>query len=108
MYPLHSQVSPTKGKNIRSGYPTPAFSGAQKRVELLRAPCILRDPQCEAQGQNEKWLPHPCLLEGQKRAQLLRNSYIAESRPRQAEGRNQKWLRHPYLLGGAEEGGIAT
>ena len=27
--------SPTKGNKIRSGYLTPAFSGAQKRTEML-------------------------------------------------------------------------
>ena len=36
---------------IRSGYLTFAFSGAQKRAELLRNPCILGDPQCQARGQ---------------------------------------------------------
>ena len=30
---------------IRSGYLTRAFMEAQKRAELLRNPCILRDPQ---------------------------------------------------------------
>ena len=34
----------TKGDKIRSGCLTPAFSGAQKRAEVLRHPCILGDP----------------------------------------------------------------
>ena len=34
-----------KGDKIRSGYVTPAFSGAQKRADLLRHPCILGGPQ---------------------------------------------------------------
>ena len=51
-----------RGEKIRSGYLTPAFAGAQKRAELLRNPCILGDPQRQARGQNQKWLPHPCLL----------------------------------------------
>ena len=47
MAPLHSRGFPTAsaGSKIRSGYLTPAFSGAQKRVEMLRHPCILRGPQ---------------------------------------------------------------
>ena len=37
--------SPTKGNKIRSGCLTPAFSGAQKRAEMLHHPCILRSPR---------------------------------------------------------------
>ena len=37
--------SPTKGNKIRSGCLTPAFSGAQKRVEMLCHPCILGVPE---------------------------------------------------------------
>ena len=33
-----------RGEKIRSDYLTLAFSGAQKRAELLRNPCILGDP----------------------------------------------------------------
>ena len=39
---------------ITSGYLTPAFSGAQKRAELLRNSCILGGPQCQARGQKQK------------------------------------------------------
>ena len=52
---------------MRSSYLTPAFSGAQKRAELLCNPCILGGPQYQARGQNQKkWLPHPYLLGGSK------------------------------------------
>ena len=65
--------SPTKENKIRSGCLTHAFSGAQKRAEMVRDPCILGDPQRQMQKaksevvpnkgeQNQKWLPHPCLL----------------------------------------------
>ena len=54
----------TKRDELRSGCLTPAFSGAQKRVELLCNPCVLGGPQ--QMGKNEKWLPHPCLLRGPK------------------------------------------
>ena len=69
--------SPTKGNKIKTGYLTPAFSGAQKRAEMLCYPCIHGDPQRQARGtksevvpnkgeQNQKWLPQPCLLGGPK------------------------------------------
>ena len=37
--------SPTKGKIIKSGYLTTAFSGAQRRPEMLRHACILGMPK---------------------------------------------------------------
>ena len=72
--PLHSRGFPTPsaGSKIRSGYLTPAFSGAQKRVERLRHSCILRIPN--KGEQNQKWLPHPCLLGGPKRGRKLRGT----------------------------------
>ena len=36
-----------RGEKFRSGYLTPAFSGAQKRAEVLRNPCILEVPNRE-------------------------------------------------------------
>ena len=32
-----------------------AFSGAQKRAEVLCHPCILGGPQRQARGKNQKW-----------------------------------------------------
>ena len=61
MTPTFSGVD-REGDKIRSGYPTPAFSGAKTKEELLRNRYILGDPQ--QRGQNQKWLPHPCLLKG--------------------------------------------
>ena len=44
--PAFSRVPNAKrGDKIRSGYLTPAFSGAHKWAELLRNPCILKGPQ---------------------------------------------------------------
>ena len=40
-----------RGDEIRTGYLTPAFLGAQKRAEVLRKPCILRVPKA---NQGEK------------------------------------------------------
>ena len=50
--PLHSRRSPTPsaGNKIRKGCLTLAFSGAQKRAEMLRHPCILGGPQRQARG----------------------------------------------------------
>ena len=55
----------TKGDKIRKGYLKPAFSGAQKRAEVLCQPCILGGSP-NTRGQKQNWLPHPCLLGGPK------------------------------------------
>ena len=55
-----------RGDKIRSGCLTPAFPGAQKRVELLATQAFSGGWQRQARGQNHKWLPHPCLLGGPK------------------------------------------
>ena len=58
--PAFSGVPNTKrGEKIRMGCITSAFSGAQKRAELLRNPCNLGGSQLQARGENQKWLPHP-------------------------------------------------
>ena len=55
-----------RGEKIRSGYLTLAFSGAQKRAEVLHNLCILGGPQRQARGENQNWLPHFRLLGGPK------------------------------------------
>ena len=71
MSPAFSGIPNAKRQvKIRSGYPTSAFSGAQKWAEVLPTPCILGDPQRQARGENQKWLPHPCLLGGPKEGRI--------------------------------------
>ena len=98
--------SPTMGDKIRSGCPTLAFSGAQKRAEMLCHPCILGDPQTKgdkirsgsltpAFSGAHKWvemLCHPCIL----------------GDPQKKGGQNQKWVPHPCLLASPKKGGNAT
>ena len=55
---------PNKGDNITSGYLSPTFSKAQKKAEMLRNPCILASIQ--QKGPNQNWLPHPCHFGGPK------------------------------------------
>ena len=50
--PAFSGVPKQRGDKIRSGCLTPTFSGAQKRGEVLRHPCVLGAPQ--ARGHNQK------------------------------------------------------
>ena len=57
--------SPTKGNKIRSGSLTPTFSGAQRRAEMLRHPCLLSVPEHgfkkgphRANGKQWKKAPH--------------------------------------------------
>ena len=45
---------PKQGDKSRTGYLTPAFSGAQKWAELLWDACVLGGP--ETRGQKQKWL----------------------------------------------------
>ena len=65
--PLPSQGSPTPSarSKIRSGYVTRAFSGAQKRAEMLHHPCILGGPQQRAAKSEMAASPLPS--RGQKR-----------------------------------------
>ena len=61
--PAFSGVTKAKhGEEIRTGCLILAFSGAQKRAELLRNTYILGGPQRQARGKNQKWPCHPCLL----------------------------------------------
>ena len=46
----NSQRVPNKENKMRNGSLTPAFLGAQERVEMLHHPCILRDPQRQPRG----------------------------------------------------------
>ena len=127
----NQQWSQTKGNKIRIGCLTRAFSGAQKRAEMLRYPCILGDPQRQPRGakissgpnkgkQNEKWLPHPCLLVGPKEGgNATPPLHSRGSTTPRAGGKKtivvpnkgkqfKKWLPHPCLLRGQKLGGNAT
>ena len=98
--------SPTKGNKVTSGCLTLAFSGAQKRAEMLRHPCILGDPQTTGEkirrgtltldfSGAHKWakmLCHPCILKD----------------PQNKGGQNLKRVPHPCLLGSPKKGGNAT
>ena len=56
-FPVKIPQSQTKGEKIRSGYLTRAFSGAQKRAQMLRNTYILGGPQHKVRRENPKWLP---------------------------------------------------
>ena len=72
--PAFSGVPDAKrADKIRIGHLTRAFSGAQKRAELLRNPCILGSPLRQGRGENQNWPPHTCLLRGPKRG---RDRYV--------------------------------
>ena len=99
--------SRTKGNKIRSGCLTPAFSGAQKRAEMLRHPCILRRPQ--ERGRKSEVATSPLPSRGPERGQqcyVTRAFYRVRNAERGEE--NQKWLPHPCLLGGPKGGKNAT
>ena len=129
---------PRRRDKIRIGSLTPAFSGARKRVEWLRNPCVLEGAQ--KKGQNQNWPPHPSFLGAQMRAEWLRNPCVLGGSHKSGQNRNwpphptflevqkraqwrrnsyilkspQKmkqnvnWPSHPCLPGGPKEGGMAT
>ena len=98
-------VVPRQGNKIRSGWLTPIFSGAHKRAEVLRNPCILADPQTKGTKSEVAASPVPSrgLTRGQKCYVTPAFSGVPSKR-----GQNQKWLPHPYLLGGPQVGTSAT
>ena len=109
--PLHSRGSPTPsaGSKIRSGYLTLAFSGAQKRVEMLRNQYLLGGPKSQAQGAKSEVAAPPLPSWGPKRGRkcYVTPAFSGVSNAKRGE-QNQKWLPHPCLLGGPKEGGNAT
>ena len=130
--PFHSQGSPTPsaGNKIRSGCLTSAFSGAQKRAEMLRHPCMLGGPRSQARGTKSEVATSPLLSRGsptpsagnKSRSGCLtlpsrgpkkrRKCYVTlafAGVPNTKRGeQNRKWLPHPCLLGGPIKGGNAT
>ena len=119
--------SPTTENKIRSGCLTFAFSGAHKRAEMLRNPCILGNLQRQARGtkpevvpnkqeQNQKWLPHPCLPGGPKEGENATSALHSRGSPTKrikiqrgchtlAFSEAQKraeMLCHPCILGGPQ------
>ena len=74
--PPYARGSPTPsaGSKIRRGCRTLAFSGAQKRAEMLRNPCILGGSQRQARGAKSELGTSPLPSRGPKRG---RKCYIA-------------------------------
>ena len=99
-------------KEIRIGCLTSAFSGAQKRAEMLRHTCILGDPQRQVPGENkryQKWLPpRLAFSRAQKRNCYVTPAFSGVPMPSTGRKRNQNWLPHRCLLGGPQEGKNAT
>ena len=94
--PLHSRGSQTKGTKIRSGYLTPAFSGAQKRAEMLCHPFILVDPKPRGTKSDVATSPLPSW--GHKRGCKCYGTSASSGINNKGE-QNEKWLPHPCLLG---------
>ena len=96
------KCSPTKGSKSRSGCLTPTFSGAQKRAEVLRHPCVLGGP---LQKGRETKVAHAGLLEkipwwGSLMAVLNKKKLVLKDHPAspgqwkkapQSGGQDQKW-----------------
>ena len=103
--PLHSRGSPTPSarSKVNSDCLTSTFSGAQKREEMLRHPCILRGPQHQARGAKSEVAASSLLSRRPKRGRkcyvTLAFSGVPNAKRRE---QNQKWLPHPYFVRGQE------
>ena len=110
--PLRSGGTSTKGNKIRSDYLTYAFSGAQKRAEMLRHPCILVDAQrrCPTPSLGSKirsgFLTF-ALRGAQKRAEMLCQPCILGD-PQRPPGGNCEMAASPLSSQGPKEGRNAT
>ena len=87
--PLHPRGSPTPsaGSIIRSGDLIPAFSGGQKRAEMICHACILRGPQRQARGTKSDMVASAlACLEAKKKVETVRLRCILGRPQRQARG----------------------
>ena len=134
-HPAFSGV-PKQGDKIKSGYLTPAFSGAHIRAEVLRDPCVLSGSP--SKGTKSKVATSPLPSRGPTKG---RTCYVAPAFsgvPKQGDKiksgdltlafsgaqmraevlcnycvlacphQGQKWPPHPCLLWGPHKGGSAT
>ena len=103
---------PNKGEQNQKCCLTPPFSTAQNRVEVLRHPCILGDPQQRGTKSEVATSPLPCRgpesglkcyvsralsgisNKGEQNENWLPHSYLLEGRKR------AEVLHYPYILGG--------
>ena len=113
---LASRGSRTKGNQIRPGYLTLVFSGAQKRVEMLRQPCILGDPHKRRTKSELATLCLPSRSDRRGRKCYITPAFSGVPNAKRGE-QKQKWLphlpsrgpkrgreilRHPCILGGPQ------
>jgi hypothetical protein len=105
--PLHSRRSPTlsAGNKIRSGYLTHAFSGAQKRAEMLRHLCIMRGPTTPSAGNKiRSGYLTPTFSGAQKRAEMLHHPCILGGPQCQERGTISEVAFWPVPSRGPERG----
>ena len=102
--PAFSGVPKAKrGDKIRRGHLTCAFSGAQKRAELLRNPCILRGPLRQARGKIQEFATSPVPSPGSKTGQ---NCYVTPAFSRVPDAKHADKNRIGHLtcaLSGAQK-----
>ena len=118
--PLHSRSSPTKEKEIRSGCLTLAFTGAQKRVEMLHHPCILGAPQ--QRGTKSEVASSPLRSPGPKRGLNATSPLHSQGSPTKGNKirsgfltpafwggqKRAEMLHHPYILGDPQQRGTKS
>ena len=92
-----------RGEKIRSGYLNRAFSGAKKRAEVVRNPCMLGGPQRQAPGEIRNGLPHPC-LRGPEKGGSATQPVHARGSPTPSVGRKSEVATSSMTSGGPRRG----
>ena len=82
----------------------PAFSGAHKRAEVLRNPCILGGPQRKGRVENEYWLPDHCLLKGLEEGGSATQPLRSRGSPTPSVGRKSEVATSPLPSRGPRRG----
>ena len=110
---LYSRGFSTNRTKIRRGCPSLAFSGAQKRAEMWRNPCVLGDPQqtgpkpkvaTSALAQKRAEMPrHSCIL-GDPQQRGVKSEVAASPLPSQGPKRGRKCYVTPAFWGSSTNG----
>ena len=86
-----------RGETIRRGHLTAAFSGAEKRADVLCNPCILAGSPTPSARSKLEVAASPLSSQGPKKtAEIVPNPCILQTAQRQPQGRNQKWPTPPF------------
>ena len=96
-----------RADKVKSGYLTPAFSGAEKRRNCYVTPAFSGAPNARSGDKIRSGYLTLAFSGAKKRAALIHDPCIPGV-PYAKRGKHHKWLPKPCLLGGPRWGEIAT